>query len=310
MLSKKNGLPGNIEPSPLPLIQNGRSVVDILRWRNKYLVPSPGFNREKPKFSEKELNGIAFTGSLSGGSFNPNPGNMNAQSDQSLEATRSTFTDQELSKLALGGIIAQLDDGSVGRISNSQNIRENSFSIGTGLSFDLSERWGLRTGLNFSQLRFSSTSNAFSEEDGKDLPIFISTGFNPESVFLVERYSLTNIIASVSVPVNISYKFLKRNNYNLALSVGIGLDYMISYRIKGDLNILETRKVDLSDNTGLNRVNLNGLTSLEFNYKLNNQFGLTAETFYKRNLTQSNGVLDHPSFYGFGLSVNYFLKPR
>ncbi len=271
-------------------LKERKSVAYIFQWRSKYLVPAPDFGYKVKPAAKKEQRQMALLGSLAGGSFNPESG-----------ATVSTEALQGFDPM----------DATVANIANSENQQESSFSVGAGISLPLGDRWNLRTGLHFAQYRFSNMASAYSVEDGKRLPIYIPAGFKDDEVFFVGNYNLTNTLSTISIPASFSFRMAHLGKLDISISAGVGMDYIASYRIKGDLNFLETRKVVFSENQLFNRFNLAGLTGLEFNYKLNEKFGMTAEMFFRKYLISGNTTsFDQrsPAFYGLGLSVNYFLR--
>ncbi len=276
-------------------LKDWQSVAGKLQWRNKYLVPSPDFNFEDRYGAElpEKNRELGLGGTIAAGSFNPDAGGAFSQEDAFAVIQNEGF------------------DNLVDQASNTENVQEGSFSIGGAATFRLSKRWDYRTGISFSQYRFSNMANAYSVENNEQLPIYVPAGFNAESVFIVGPYNLRSTLSTISIPTIFSYRFINAGRFSTALNLGVGLDFIASYKISGDLNFLETRKVDLSESDEFNRFNINGLTGLEFGYRLNDKFGIGAEMFYRKYLTQSaNDARNNtsPAFYGFGLSVNYFIK--
>ncbi|MFT6971099.1 MAG: hypothetical protein ACJAXX_001667, partial [Roseivirga sp.] len=57
--------------------------------------------------------------------------------------------------------------------------------------------------------------------------------------------------------------------------------------------------------------NLGGVAGLGFNYRLNEQWGLTADFFarqYMKGLNDLTGFSSSPFIYGFGFNLRYFIK--
>ena len=299
------GQPGNLTAEVQVRDMVHVKLIDSLRWRSltyqmewlaKYMIVQP---KNRPYVAMKEPSqkrGIRLLSSLASGSFNP---------DLSVGASGDM-----VSFMAEGVAIDGMSASAA--IVNEENEPLNSFSVGVGVGFELSRRWSLRTGLQFSQYKFSNVSNAYSEEEGSFLPIYIPAGFDNETVFFVDDYKITNTLTSITVPVVFSYRFLDFNRWGFSAKLGLGVDYFVSYQIKGDVGFLDTRKVSFADQTLFNRVNLNALTGFDVNYQLNDQLGLSGGVFFRKYMSntqdETSGVSTNPALYGFGISVNYLIK--
>lgn len=241
----------------------------------------------------------SLSGSFGGGNFNPNTGGS--------------------TELALQENIVNDPLAGDFRLSSSSDESEKqlgSLSIGGGIGFEIGRRWILKTGLRYSQYRYATNSNAYSEEDGRVLPVYnnASALTSASQLRYAGEYELTNTIHSISVPVQMGYKLLDRDRFGVVLNAGLGADYFAKYTVKGELSFLDTRKVDLGETDLLNRFNVNVLTGLELNYKLNEKFALSGEVFFRQyipSLGETTGVASTtPSFFGFGLGLNYYLKRK
>ena len=215
----------------------------------------------------------------------------------------------------IGGITAEnafdanLSASSV--IFNEEETALGALSVGFGFSLELSKRLVLNTSLRYSEFRNSSSSNAYSVEGGKSLPIYLPAGYDSENVNFVGPYRLTNSLQGISFLPSISYKAVQFGKFDLALVGGIGLDYFFSYKIKGDLNFLEVRKADLSESNFIQEFNLSTLSGIRLNYRLNEQFGLSSDLTYRYFIpTKAGDGRRRSSIFGFGVSLNYFIRKR
>lgn len=268
-----------------------------LRWELKNMVGPLKMDSALLKDLNEttlEARRTSLNGNFGSGSFSPN-GNS---SNQALSENIINLNPQS----------ASFD------VTNGEERQLGSLSIGAGIGIELGRKWMLKTGLRYSQYRYASTSNAYSLEDGNPLPLNLNATFDASAIRYAGEYELTNTIHSISVPVQIGYKLLDLNRFDIMLNAGLGVDFFVGYTVKGDLNFLETRKVDLGESDFLNRFNVNVLTGLELSYELNDKFGLSAEVFFRQyipSLNQTDGVAQaNPSFLGFGLGVNYFLRKK
>lgn len=196
-------------------------------------------------------------------------------------------------------------------VDNTEGEALGAISAGFGASFEIGKRLSLNMSLRYSEFKFRNTSNAYSVEDGISLPVYIPVGYNPENVFFVGTYDVENTIQSIFLQTGIGYKVATLGKFDFLLQAGVGLDYFLAYKVKGDLNFLETRKVNPGDSDFLSRTNLSGISGLSVNYRLNPKFGLGVDFTYRKFI--SGGDIDSSkpsSVIGFGLSVNYILSKK
>lgn len=272
-----------------------------LRWELKNLVEPMELDTGNVAASPETLMAkrTSLSGSFGGGSFSPNGGSGTAAAS-ALQENRVT------------------NDPLVGSF-NVQNGEESqkqlgSISIGGGINFELGPKWSFKTGLRYSQYRYVTTSNAYTVEDGSNLPVYLNATYDLAQARYAGEYELTNTIHSLSVPVQMGYKVLDKERFALAVNGGLGIDYFINYTVKGDLSFLDARKVDLGETDYLNRFNVNVLAGLELSYMLNDKLALSGEVFYRQyipSLGETDGTpTATPSFFGLGLGINYYLRKK
>ncbi len=242
----------------------------------------------------------SLSGSFGGGNFNPDSNFAGGGVDNAL-------SQENIASDPNAG------DFSVRSGSEESENQLGSISVGVGIGFEIGRKWILRTGLRYSQYRYATTANAY-VDDGQVVPVFNNRLASLASVRYAGDYELTNTIHSISIPVQMGYKLLDRNRFGVVLNAGLGADYFTRYTVKGELNFLETTKVDLDESAFRNRLNINVLTGLELNYKLTEKFALSGEVFFRQyipSLGQTDGIDEStPSFFGFGLGINYYLRRK
>ncbi|OEK04922.1 hypothetical protein [Roseivirga misakiensis] len=198
-----------------------------------------------------------------------------------------------------------------GAVDNSEGEALGAISAGIGASFDMSKRLTLNVGLRYSEFKFRNSANSYSVEDGRSLPIYIPFGFDAENVFFIGTYNIENTIQSLFIQSTIGYKVATWGKLDVSFQLGAGIDYFLAYKVKGDLNFLDTRKANPSDSDFLNRTNFSGISGVSVNYRLNPKLGLSADFNYRRFFSSGNVSASSPSSaIGFGLSVNYFLTRK
>lgn len=270
-----------------------------LRWELKNMVAPMEIDTTNIIDTPETLmaSRTSLSGSFGGGNFNPNSG-----SNDELALQENIVSDP------LAG------DFSVRSSTEESEEQLGSISIGAGIGFEIGKKWILKTGLRYSQYRYASTSNAYSVEDGQPQPVFNNRFLSASQVRYAGDYELTNTIHSISIPLQMGYKLVDGNRFGVLLNAGLGADYFVRYTVKGELNFLETTKVDLDESQFPSRLNVNVLTGLELNYKLNEKFALSGELFFRQyipSLGETDGISTAtPSFLGFGLGLNYFLKRK
>lgn len=291
-----------IDPTAIDLLTLGdmkEGIAEIrFRWEHNNLVQAMNMEFVADRIPDVSVNSNRrlLNGSLASGNFNPN----SSISNQALASSENSFNDQRFNNTQT--------------IVNEEESQLGSLSVGFGLGLPLGERWMIKTGLRYSQYRFASTSNAYAVEAGQSLPVYSKVSFDNSNVLYAGEYELTNTLHSISVPVQVSFRAMKINKFSTWVNMGVAADYFVSYVVKGNLNFLEARKVDFSQTNFLNRFNVNALTGLELAYELNNKFALSGQVFYRQYLplsgTSEGAYEATPSFFGFGLGVNYYLKEK
>lgn len=196
-------------------------------------------------------------------------------------------------------------------VDNTEGEALGAISAGFGASFDIGKRLSLSMSLRYSEFKFRNTSNAYSVEDGISLPIYIPVGYNSENVFFVGTYDVVNTIQSIFLQTGIGYKIATLGKFDFSLQAGIGLDYFLAYKVKGELNFLETRKVNPRESNFLSSTNLSGISGFSVNYRMSPQFGLSLDLTYRKFISGGDLASSQPSsVLGFGMSVNYILGKK
>jgi len=283
---------------PLTLQELKESIAAIkLRWDLMNMVePMP----------EKEIVGsipsvdvdarhTSLNGTMGSSVFNPNSSIANA----ALATVENSFMDQRFDQLQAA--------------ANTEERQLGSISVGFGVGLPLGKRWVLKTGLRYSQYRFASTSNAYSNENGQELPIYTRVAFDNSNVTFAGAYEITNTLHSLSIPAQFGWRFLNLGKFSSWLNMGVAADYFVSYTVKGDLNFLETRQVDFAQSNFINRFNINALTGMEFTYELNSKLALSGEVYFRQFIPFNSAESAYnaaPSVFGFGLGVNYYLRKK
>ncbi len=230
--------------------------------------------------------------------------NFTSSDNQSLNTAQLRDPD---SNLAVNAFVSNSLD------NNPNDVLEEAqgaISAGIGMSFELSDRLSLNVGVRYSEFKFRSVSNAYSVENGLSLPIYIPAGFDSRNVFFAGRYNLNNTIQSAFLQSTVGYKIIKVGKFDVAVQAGVGFDYFLSYKIRGDLNFLSTRKINPGENGSLSKTSISGISGLSVNYRLNERLGLGADFTYRKFFSQGIAQRTPSSVIGFGLSVNYFLNKR
>lgn len=196
-------------------------------------------------------------------------------------------------------------------VDNTEGEAISAISAGFGASFDVGKRLSLNVSLRYSEFKFRNTSNAYSVEDGISLPVYAPVGYNPENVFFAGNYNVENTIQSIFLQTGVGYKVATLGKFDFSLQAGVGLDYFLAYKVKGDLNFLETRKINPGESDFLSRTNLSGISGLGVNYRFNPKFGLSFDFTYRKFISGGDNDSSQPSsVIGFGLSVNYILGKK
>jgi outer membrane protein W len=263
------------------------------RWEAKNLVEPMKITSNVLVADTKFERVLALNGGIGSGNFDPNSSGNALQANSQLQGA-NIGANQNLTSL----------------ISNGENIQAGALALGVGFDLAFSSKWSLNAGLRYTEYRFDNTSNAYSKEGNSLLPIYLPAGYQGDLV-IVSNYNITNNVTSLAIPLQLSYQVLAFGKFDVDLRAGLSLDYFINYKIESDLPILDTRSIDFAQSNLFNRVNLGGVAGLGFNYRLNEQWGLTADFFarqYMKGLNDLTGFSSSPFIYGFGFNLRYFIK--
>jgi len=213
--------------------------------------------------------------------------------------------------LSLSALAEDARFSAMSNIINNQEETLGSISGGVGFSWELSRKLQLNSSIRYTEMRVKSSSNAYSEENGKSYPIYLPLGYDPDNVNFVGSYDLTNTMQGLSLQPTLSYKVARFGKFDISALAGVGFDYFFAYRVKGDLNFLSVKRANLNDSDFIRKFNISGISGLGVNYRINNQFGVGADLNYRYFLPA--GASDNrrqSSVVGFGLGVNYFLNRK
>jgi hypothetical protein len=279
----------------LPQLPSSISIIKA-RWEAKHLVEPMMIEIPEVLLTEDDFERlVSLNGGIGSSNFNPN-----------ASGTSSQFSVAEFRNdaLGLGSSSVQAD------VSNGDNQQLGSFAVGAGVGLELNPRWSLIMSARYSEYRFANESNAYSTEGQRSLPIYIPAGFNGD-ITLVPTYQLTNSLTSITLPVQAAYKVLDLGRFDLDVKAGLSFDYFLNYKIKGDLPFLSTRKLDFSNSSLFKRFNLGSTGGVGLNYKLNEQWGLSADLFVRKYigaLKEEGNYQSRPFVYGFSFNLRYFLR--
>jgi opacity protein-like surface antigen len=299
LISSSDLILGQIESSQfasiiLPQLPASISIIKA-RWEAKHLVAPMHIESSTgliPEANFEKL--VSLNGGIGSSSFDPN-----------ASGTSSQFSTAEL----------RSDDEGIGsssflsEVRNGDNQQLGSFAVGAGVGIELNPRWSLVISARFSEYRFANESNAYSIESQGNFPIYIPAGFDGD-IALLPNYQLTSSLISIAVPIQAAYKIVDIGRFDLDVKAGLSFDYFLSFKVKGDLPFLSTRKVEFSNSSLFKRFNLGSTGGLGFNYKLNEQWGLSADIFARKfigDLNEEGNYKSRPFVYGFSFNLRYFL---
>ncbi len=250
--------------------------------------PDKTFTTELKIEEEPEIKEFRVNGGLGTGSFNSGEAGFFAIGAES-EAN------------------VQFSDALV-EVQNGEEQVESVISVGAGVNLTVSKKLSLDAGLRLTNFRISSSSNAYSIENGASLPISATAPFDPEELIFVGDYNTTNTFQSVFLQTSLNYKVVSFGRFDLNSRIGVGLDYFFNYKLQGDLNFLSVRDVNLSQND-ISPFSLSLIPGVGINYRLNDQFGIGVDASYRRFFSNSEvSVNGGTSIFGFGFSLNYLLN--
>ncbi|GAB3332611.1 hypothetical protein GCM10027429_12170 [Marivirga atlantica] len=261
--------------------------------------------------SNKKKESVNFQANLNfgSGSFNPNTNITSAPVNSTVSSLNSPGS--------AGRSFSSADspEREIVEDLSSAPIKSNiSLSYGINFGLRLSERWTIKSGLQYGNYRSSSQSSTVIRDVNSDefLPyhgasstVEVSDG---KILNVTSTYNLNNNFEILSIPVFATYKLLN-SKFGVGLVAGATADFILSNTITGSSEQIKAISFDANDQKSYRNTFASGTLGLELSYDINKHYGLTLTPLYKKALmdvtTNSANFSSTPAFASVNMSFQY-----
>jgi len=261
--------------------------------------------------SSKKRESVNFQANLNfgSGSFNPNTNITSAPVNSTVSSLNSPGSaGRSFSSVAN-------PEREIVEDLSSAPIKSNiSLSYGVNFGLKLSERWTVKSGLQYGNYRSSSQSSTVIRDVNSDefLPyhgasstVEVSDG---KILNVTSTYNLNNNFEILSVPVFATYKLLN-TKFGVGLVAGATADFILSNTITGSSEQIKAISFNNNDKKSYKNTFASGTIGLELSYDINKHYGLTLTPLYKKALmdvtTNSANFSSTPAFASVNMSFQY-----
>ena len=243
---------------------------------------------------EKEGAGSLWAGvRMAGGGFNPTRTNMNLRAFE-----RSAFSSEQI-RTAESAFNAVSSDQS--QIYNRMDIPGSAVSYGFDVGKQLSERWVMVSGINYSTYNagwYEGTEYYGKQSSISSMEKTLLTNSSATSQSLLQQNNFTYI----SIPAKVGYKILNRK---LGISVSSGV--VSNLLALSDYEVVSTTSEEITAvPLDLNPVTIWGVVGTEFTYQLGGHYLVAVSPNYKLSInSMEKGGADRASLAEVGVSMRY-----
>lgn len=268
-------------------------------------------NLDKPK----EKSGLAWNTNFNvgSGSFNPN----SEITSSPINSTVSTLNNPGTAGRTTGETsdAANSQEREVVQDLSSAPMRSNvSFTVGMNAGLVISDRWNIKTGLQFGNYRSSSNSSTVIRDRNSDLlypyhGASSSTEISDGRVINVtSEYNFYNDFQILSIPLMASYKVIDRK-LDISFVAGATADFILKNTLRGGSDQINDVSFDQNDRQSYKNIFASGIAGIEFSYPFADKYAMSIMPTYKRaltNVTTENATFNSmPAFMGLNMSLAY-----
>lgn len=241
---------------------------------------------------------------LGSGNFDPNYGPPSGSLDES-------------------SLVAQ-DARGIDRITNTNAglpLREESNSgpsiaVGIDVGKSVGKRWVLQSGLTYGRYRVNSNTNlVFSSANQKAVPLSFQNRealFSEEEVTVIsESVEVDNNFQLLSIPVKAGFVLIDKK-FNVLLNTGLAGDIYLGNNLNATGEEFASYSIDPGTDSPYRRLHLNGLTSVQLGYQIQDNYYLSIEPSFRKAISDfakaGNNFSSRPSNLGLVVGFRYLFR--
>ncbi len=195
--------------------------------------------------------------------------------------------------------------------SNDSEVSDEStgsaYGFGLNIGTQLSKRFVLMSGLNYTQQTTTSNSNIVALNTNGFSAVDRNTSLSAEASYAyADSYKISNTYELLSVPIQAGYILLDRK-FNILLLSGVSNDIFLRQKISD-----ESGQAQSVENTGNDRgystYSLSGLIGSEFSYDIGENYILSLQPQLRQTINSFTPEGSKPTFFEVGFKFKYIIK--
>jgi hypothetical protein len=313
-------------PKFVPIEKDGRFFGSIARVEknipSEFELPQMDIKVEEVSYfavSEltevKDKSGISWNTNVNVGSGNFNPNSEITETP--LFSTVSTLNNPGTNARTIGEDISSTNSqerAAVEDLSSAPMQGNISFTFGLNFGVILSDKWNIKSGVQYGAYRSSSSSSTVLRDRNSD-ELFPYHGASSSTeisdgrvINVTSEYDLYNDLQILTIPLMASYKVIDRK-FDVSVVAGLSADFIISNTIRGGSEEINEVKFNQNDRQSYRNIFASSMAGLEVSYPFADKYAVSVMPTYKRalsNITTENATFNSmPAFVGLNMSLTY-----
>ncbi|WP_375580404.1 outer membrane beta-barrel protein [Marivirga tractuosa] len=292
----------NITPSVFELPELKVEVKEV-----SYFAVS---NLDKPK----DKSGVSWNTNVNIGSGNFNPNSEITESP--LFPAVNTLNNPGSSARTTGddASYSNQERNAVEDLSSAPMQGNISFTFGLNFGVDLTEKWNIKSGLQYGAYRTSSSSSTVLRDRNSDelYPFHGASSSTAISdgrvVNVTSEYDLQSDFQILTIPLMASYKVIDRK-FDVSLVAGLSADFIIKNTLKAGSDQINEIKFHQNDKQSYKNLFASSMAGIEISYPFADKYAVSIMPTYKRalsNITTDEATFNSmPAFIGLNMSLAY-----
>jgi hypothetical protein len=216
------------------------------------------------------------------------------------------------------------DDPLTATVIRHREVHEPSFSAGILATRQFTSRWGLQSGLVYTntQIGISPQKMYALQLPGGDVAykfitssgyayIKLGTGQPPAVGDSITTSDAKHLLKHISVPISVKYK-VGKNRFTLSPSAGIEANFISSAKVEVGVDLASNREiVSVNKLNGIKPFYWSAVTGVEASYQVNKKLSVTVQPVFRHALspiTKDNVVETFPRSFGIRAGVTIKFK--
>ncbi|GEM_PF-6100553 len=293
----------SVELLGLPLKSISNPTILSLAFLPQKIYAVPVYANAEEQENEDKRGGLWAGLNIGSGNFDPNYGAPTGSTDEAALASEDAFA-------------PALDRNTVGLPLQEESRPGPTIAVGIDIGKSVGEKWVIQSGLRYGRYRVNAETNlVFSDPDGRTVPLSFQNRealFSSDEVLVSsETVEVDNNFQLLSVPFKAGFLLLD-SRFNILLNAGMSGDIYLGNELTSTNSAFDNYEIDPGGASPYRRVHLNGLTSVQLGYQIQDNYFLSLEPSYRRAFTDfaktGNSFSSRPSNIGLMIGFRYLFQ--